>query len=203
MVREAAELYIYQSRERGYGLSKFSKFEDHVRGLALVSGCSSFTNDFRVGALLASSFTHVALRLVRIDLRATNITAISIITIFQTCPSLEQLDVGECKQLNIIDFACILEETPRITLVVKHLQTIEICGCGNGTSWVGYRPQLGLCREPIKECIYTRPTSRRYGIYSSGRGRFEDYGLPEDIENTERFAQVVRLCMRTCRYRDT
>ena len=109
---------------------------------ALALGCSRSVVDGHIASLLASSFRMTAAQLLLIDLRATCVRAESAITIFKTCPLLEELDVGECKKLSVLELARRLEEVPRESLVVEHLQKIEICGSGDGDSWVGYRPKL-------------------------------------------------------------
>lgn len=95
----------------------------------------------------------------------------------------------------VLEFARLLEATPRSTLVVKRLETMEICGTGEGDSWVGYRQQLGFHSN-----TYKYPSARGYEFrkwerssrYIGGIGPvFKSVGRPpQDIHRTERFAQV-------------
>jgi hypothetical protein len=84
--------------------------------------------DGRIASLLASPFHTTAPQLLLIDLRATSITAVSVITIFQTCPLLRELDVGECEKFRVLELARRLEKIPRESLVVELLRKMEICG---------------------------------------------------------------------------
>jgi len=70
---------------------------------ALALGISELVNDGRIASLLASSFHSVAAKLLLLDLRATAITAASIITNLQAYPLLEELDVGECQDFHALD----------------------------------------------------------------------------------------------------
>lgn len=156
LVRQTEELYLRYSFAEGYRFYR-AAFGIHTYRLALLSVCSSFTSDLRIGTLFTSSFVRLAGRLALIDLCATSITSISIITIFQACPSLRELDVDESVSVSVLDLVRLLEATPRSTLLFKHLQTMEICGSGEGNSWVGYRPQLGSASK-----IYQFPSSCGY-----------------------------------------
>lgn len=81
LVRQTEELYLRHSyawcRETNRAFHII-----HASRLALICGYSSLTNNSRIEALLASSFANMAGRLALIDLRASSITSISIITIF-------------------------------------------------------------------------------------------------------------------------
>lgn len=72
---------------------------------ALALGVSELVNDGRVASLLASSFHSVAAKLLFLDLRVTAITEVSTITILQTCPLLEELDVGEYQGIDVLELA--------------------------------------------------------------------------------------------------
>jgi hypothetical protein len=85
----------------------------------------------------------VAAQLLLVDLRATAITAASVVAILQTCPLLEELDVGECNKMDVLELARCLEQTPLESLVVGRLQKLEICGTDERASWVGYRQHVG------------------------------------------------------------
>lgn len=84
----------------------------------------------------------VASNLLQVDLRATSITAHSVICVFQSCPSMVSLDVGECQSLDLSILAERLEKVPLESLLVKHLEYMEVCGTGSGDLWIGYRQQL-------------------------------------------------------------
>lgn len=72
---------------------------------ALALGSSLHVENNRIASLLASSFDVLAAQLLLVDLRATAITAISVVTVLQTCPLLEELDVGECKGIDVLALA--------------------------------------------------------------------------------------------------
>jgi hypothetical protein len=135
LVRTTQQLYLHvhdiEGKERGPACKP-----------AIALGCSLSVVDGRIASLFASSFRSVAAQLVIVDMRLTDITATSVITILRTCPSLEELDVGGCERLNVIELASSLKELPPENLAVRRLQTMEICGSGHDENWVGYRQKM-------------------------------------------------------------
>ena len=124
------------------------------------------------------------------DLRATSISATAVITIFQTCSSLEELDVGECQKFCVTELASLLEEVALESLVVGSLQRMEICGTGNihSKSWVGYRQHL------YHEERYGIEVKREYDGHKFSRS----HGIPKhdkafsfDILGSERVPLAV------------
>lgn len=99
MVRESSELYVY-AESMEWSLSTTRKFHP-----ALALTCSRLVADGRLASLLASSFRNATTNLVLVDLRATAITDVSLVTILQTCPSLKELDVGECQNFSVLKLA--------------------------------------------------------------------------------------------------
>ena len=51
--------------------------------------------------------------------------------------------MGECQKLDVLKLARRLKQIPLESLVVGRLQKMEICGTGEGASWVGYRQLFG------------------------------------------------------------
>lgn len=140
---------------------------------ALALGCSRSVIDGHITSLLASSFRITAAQLLLIDLHATYITAVSVITIFQTCPLLQDLDVGECKKLSVVELARRLEEVPHEGLVVELLRKMEICGSGSGSSWIGCRQKL--CFDGNATCF---PSERGYWQLTQNPDTRQNFGLP-------------------------
>lgn len=138
MVRESSELYVY-AESMEWSFSTTRKFHP-----ALALTCSRLVADGRLASLLASSFRNATANLVLVDLRTTAITDVSLVTILQTCPSLKDLDVGECQNFSVLKRARHLKQISLKSLVVRNLQKMEICGTGDGPSWVGYRQQVGF-----------------------------------------------------------
>lgn len=106
-----------------------------------------------------------------IDLRTTSFTAASVITIFQTCPLLKELDVGECP--GVLELARLLEEEPRERLVVRLLKHMEVCESGDGDNWIGYRPKLRYRGSGI--CV---PRERGYLSVTQYGGKTQKVGPP-------------------------
>jgi hypothetical protein len=136
LVCQTPELYVYVRNIYNYK----SPSTYHT---ALALNCSRHVKNWRIKELLESSFCDVAAQLFKIDLRATSISAAGVVTVFQTCSLLEELDVGECQNFSVFRLAVRLKQTPLKSLVVGRLQKMEICGTGEGASWVGYRQLFG------------------------------------------------------------
>ena len=149
----------------------------------LALGCSRYVEDHRIASLLGSSFRMVAAQLLLVNLRATAITVASVITILQTCPLLEELDVGECNKIDVLELARRLKKIPLESLVVGSMQKLEICGTGEGTSWVGYRQPIGSNHKRFSSDWYMRDSGRAHCSFRS----------KQDIELTERFDKL-RSC---------
>jgi len=128
-------------------------------------------SDYQIASLFCPSsfFRAVAATLLLKDLRATPITAALVVTAFQTCPLLKELDVGECTKFDALKLARRLKEVPRESLVVGRLQKLEICETGKGASWVGYRQHL---------CTYTNSLERGYQRMTQQWGRSYSFGKP-------------------------
>jgi len=121
LVRQIPEMY-FQVKNLD------SKYSKPTYEPALALGCSRSVMDGYIPSLLASTVRIMAVHLFIIDLRATSITAASVITIFQTCPLLKELEVGECPDFGVLELARLLEEEPHERLVVRMLENMEVCG---------------------------------------------------------------------------
>lgn len=131
LVRQMQQLYLHvhdiEGEERGPACKP-----------AIALGCSMSVVDGRIASLFASSFRSVAVQLLIVDLRLTAITAASVITILQTCPSLEELDVGGCERLNVLELASSLEEVSRESLAVGRLRLRRWKFVGAGVTKIGW-----------------------------------------------------------------
>lgn len=165
LVRQTPELYLY-AKSINWGSYR------RTYHTALALGCSRYVNDRRITPLLAPSFRDVAACLLLVDLRATAVTAASVITILQTCPLLEELDVGECSKMDALELARRLE--------VGRLQKLEIGGTGDGASWVGYRQEVGLAKG----------MGFAHNWYSRESGGAPDIGRPLQGVVNERFDKL-------------
>jgi hypothetical protein len=164
---------------------------------SLLLGFRPRLTDWRLFWFLASLTTPVAISggvasVIRVlDLRSTGITERSIMTIFRTLPSLELLDVGECKGLNLIKMAELLRGGESRGLVVKQLKQMEVCGSGDGCYTIGYRQELGW-----SDTSYCNP-SRSYGGPRGGvtpdfRQELKDKGLLHRVGGSTRLQPAVR-----------
>jgi hypothetical protein len=126
-----------------------------------------------------------------LDLRSTGITEQSIVTIFRTLPSLELLDVGECKDLNLIKMAGLLRGAGSRGLVVKQLKRMEVCGSGDGCYVIGYRQEVGW-----SETSYSDPRRSYEGPGGGGSGGFrqelKDKGVLHQVGGNTRLQGAVR-----------
>ena len=136
---------------------------------------------------LLSLFQHfaasgpVASLLCEIDLRGTDVVASSIVMIMQTCPSLTVLDVGECKKLDISVLTRLLKKASTIqSLVVKHLEYMEVCGGGKDELWIGYRQQHAY---DVDGGSYSHETIDR--AYSRQRKETGGYTTRDEIDDDD------------------
>lgn len=102
LVRRTPELYLYAKNVEWRGPPATYQH-------ALALRCSRQVNDLRIASLFAS-FHNVAAQLLLVDLRATSISATAVVTILQTCSSLENLDVGECQNFSALQLARCLKK---------------------------------------------------------------------------------------------
>jgi hypothetical protein len=140
---------------------------------SLLLGFRPRLTDGRLFWFLASLTVPVALSggvasVIRVlDLRSTGITEQSIVTIFKTLPSLQLLDVGECKGLNLIQLAGLLRGGESRGLVVRQLKRMEVCGSGDGCNIIGYRQELSWV-----DTSYSTPSRSYEGPRRGGEGGF-------------------------------
>jgi hypothetical protein len=130
-----------------------------------------------------------------LDLRSTGITEQSIVTIFRTLPSLEILDVGECKGLNLIKMAGLLRGGESRGLVVKQLKRMEVCGSGQHCYVIGYRQELGWLETSYcnpSRSYYGRPTRLDSPSDSGFRKELKDKGLLHRVGGNTRLQGAVR-----------
>jgi hypothetical protein len=163
---------------------------------SLLLGFRPRLTDGRLFWFLASLTTPVALSggvasvIKVLDLRSTGITEQSIMTIFRTLPSLELLDVGECKGLNLIKMAGLLRGGESRGLVVKQLKQMEVCGSGDGCYAIGYRQEVGW-----SETSYSNPSRSYYGPHCASGGfrrEFETRGMLHRVGGNTRLQPAVR-----------
>lgn len=150
LVCEMPELFAYVKHTHAYKCPP-------TYHTALTLNCSRHVKNWRIKNLFESSFRGVAAQLRIIDLHATSISAAGVVTVFQTCPLLEELDVGECQNFSVLRLAVRLKQTILESLVVGRLQKMEVCGTGEGESWVGYRQLFGT--DYYKSDLFEFPDS--------------------------------------------
>jgi hypothetical protein len=144
LVRQTQQLYLHVHDIEGGKRGPVCK-------PALALGCSLSVVDGRIASLFSPSFRSIAAQLLIVDMRLTAITAASVITILRTCPSLEELDVGGCESLNVLELASSLEEVPPESMAVGRLRSMEICGSGREENWVGEKEVLMEVKEEEEE----------------------------------------------------
>jgi hypothetical protein len=88
--------------------------------------------------------------------------------------------VGECSKMDVLELARRLERIPLESLVVGRLQKLEICGTGDGASWVGYRQEVGLAKG----------MGFAHNWYSRESGGAPDIGRPLQGVVNERFDKL-------------
>jgi hypothetical protein len=132
---------------------------------ALFIGSSPQLTDHRLWGLL-HSLQPVVTTLCDLDFRGCpQLTAASVVVVFQSCPSLVRLDLGECPGLDLIELSKRLVLTPHDSLVATRLGLMEVCGSGEGVRWVGYRQQWAFNEDGC----YDEHVDRGYRIWKIGK----------------------------------
>jgi hypothetical protein len=101
------------------------------------------------------------------DLRGCpQLTAASVVVVFQSCPSLVRLDLGECPGLDLIELSKRLAMVTHESLVATQLGLMEVCGSGRGVRWVGYRQQWAFNQD---HGCYDKYVGRGYDVMGVGK----------------------------------
>jgi hypothetical protein len=128
---------------------------------ALFIGSSPQLTDHRLWGLL-HLLRPIVVTLCDLDLRGCpQLTAASVVVVFQSCPSLVRLDLGECPGLDLIELSKRLAMVTHESLVATRLGLMEVCGSGRGVCWIGYRQQWAFAQEGC----YDKHVCRGYRIW--------------------------------------
>jgi hypothetical protein len=161
---ETPELFLSHTGPRWYFYNQPRTSKSEAHQPALFIGSSPQLTDRRLWGLL-HLLQPVVSTLCDLDLRGCpQLTAASVVVVFQSCPSLVRLDLGECPGLDLVELSKRLVLTPHESLVATRLGLMEVCGSGQGVCWVGYRQQWAFSQEGCND----KHVGRGYRIWTIG-----------------------------------